>query len=491
MRYALTVVVIAAGYYAFTEGGKALLLTGPAGAFWPSAGLGIAVLYLGGLRWWPALLLGDLGSLVKDVIELSVPPGTALAEAAGDMARTIVAVLILLRLAGPRIALDRLHQVGAVLVAVAAGATISATVAMLALWAGGAIEASGLDVFWRSWWLGDLSGGLVVLPLALAWAPPLGLDLRRRGAWEGALVLAAVVGLSVLALSGSEPLTYLVFPALIWAALRFGPQGGTSAVAVATAIAVWSASNELGPFVEHSATDSALNLQLYITLAALTTLCLAAVVSERGRATRALAESRDRLAVAGDAERRRVERDLHDGAQQRLVEVRIRLRFAEELIERDPASVHDAMSELDAELQACIEDIRSLAAGIYPSVLADFGLAAALRSLARRSPIQVRVESEDTGRCRPEVEAAVYFCCSEAVQNAVKHGATAVVISLEHDRDLRFAVHDDGPGFLPAQARSGHGIANMRDRIDAVHGTVDVRSTPGRGTSVVGTVTRP
>ena len=422
-----------------------------------------------------------------------MPPGTALAEAAGDMGedRSWPSPIILLRLAGPRIALDRLHQVGAVLVAVAAGATISATVAMLALWAGGAIEASGLDVFWRSWWLGDLSGGLVVLPLALAWASPLRLDLRRRGAWEGALVLAAVVGLSVLALSGSEPLTYLVFPALIWAALRFGPQGGTSAVAVATAIAVWSASNELGPFVEHSATDSALNLQLYIALAALTTLCLAAVVSERGRATRALAESRDRLAVAGDAERRRVERDLHDGAQQRLVEVRIRLRFAEELIERDPASVHDAMSELDAELQACIEDIRSLAAGIYPSVLADFGLAAALRSLARRSPIQVRVESEDTGRCRPEVEAAVYFCCSEAVQNAVKHGATAVVISLEHDRDLRFAVHDDGPGFLPAQARSGHGIANMRDRIDAVHGTVDVRSTPGRGTSVVGTVTRP
>ena len=299
-----------------------------------------------------------------------------------------------------------------------------------------------------------------------------------------------MIALSVLAVSSSDPLTYLVFPAFIWAALRFGRRGATLAVAVAVMIAVWSASNELGPFVEHSPTDSALSLQLYIAVAALTTLCLAAIVSERKRrrgAGRVAGAERQRRRE----ERRRIQGELHDSAQNRLVEVRIRLRFAEELIERDPASVHDAMSELDAELQACIEDIRSLAAGIYPSVLADFGLAAALRSLARRSPIQVRVESEDTGRCRPEVEAAVYFCCSEAVQNAVKHGATAVVISLEHDRDLRFAVHDDGPGFLPAQARSGHGIANMRDRIDAVHGTVDVRSTPGRGTSVVGTVTRP
>ena len=212
MRYVATVVVIAAGYYAFTKGGKALLLTGPAGAFWPGAGLGIAILYLGGLRWWPAILLGDLGSLLADVIDLGVPPASALAEAAGDMARTLVAVVILRGLVGPRIALDRLKQVGAVLVAVATGAAISASVAMLALRAGDVIAASEMSVFWRSWWLGDLSGGLVVLPLALAWARPLAPTLRGRGAWEGALMIATVVALSAGAMSADQPLTYLVFP---------------------------------------------------------------------------------------------------------------------------------------------------------------------------------------------------------------------------------------------------------------------------------------
>ena len=185
-------------------------------------------------------------------------------------------------------------------------------------------------MFWRSWWLGDVAGGLVVVPLALAWARPPRPPWRGRGAWQGALVIAAVIGLSVIAVSAEQPVTYLVFPALIWAALRLGPQGATLAVAVAVVIAVWAASNELGQFVEHSPTESALNLQLYITVAALTTLCLAAIVSERQHVARQLAESHARIATAAADERHRLQRELHDSAQNRLIALQIRLSMAHE-----------------------------------------------------------------------------------------------------------------------------------------------------------------
>ena len=172
--------------------------------------------------------------------------GPAFAEGSANTARALVAVLILQRLAGRRAAMDRLEQVGAVFVAVAVGEALSATVAMLARRAGEIIEVSEMGVFWRSWWLGGLAGGLVVVPLALAWAHTRASAWRGRRAVEGALVLAAVAGLSALALSADQPLTYIVFPAFIWAALRLGPQGATLAVAVAAVIAVLATSNAVG-----------------------------------------------------------------------------------------------------------------------------------------------------------------------------------------------------------------------------------------------------
>ncbi len=488
--YAARCAAIAVGYFAFTEIGKAVYLKGPAGAFWPSAGLGIAILYLGGFRWWPAVLLGDLGSLASDVIQLGVAPGTAVAEAAGDLARTIVAVVILERLVGPRIALDRLREAGAVLLAVVCGAAIAATVAALAQLASNAIGSAQILGFWRSWWLGDVCGGLVVLSLALAWARGPGAVLRHRVVPEGAVVIAAVVGLSLVALSPQAPLTYLVFPALIWAALRLGPQGATLALTIAVAIAVFVTSNALGPFVGHTPTENALNLQLYIAVAAITTLYVTALVSERGRATLALADSRARIVAAADTERRRIERDLHDGAQQRLVAAAINLTLADE-VDGDARVLHERIGESRREIEEALIELREIAHGIYPTSLARSGLSRAFDWLARRYRGKVVVTEATVGRFSPEIELAFYYCSLEAVQNVSKHAGPQahIWIRLYVNADqLHLEVRDNGSGFDVDRTRDGIGLQSMSDRLGAVGGRVDVASGPGKGTLVAASV---
>jgi signal transduction histidine kinase len=489
-RYLGGVTAIAVGYYAAAQGGEALLLTGPAGAFWPATGVGIAVLYLGGLHWWPAVFLGDL--LSREFTEL--PLGVALGETAGNLARALVGAVILMRLIGPRARMTRLEHVAAVGVAVAIGEGISATVAMLSLWIGDVIPPSELGAFWRSWWLGGVSGGLVVVPLAMAWAHPRAFSLRKRRIVEGALMLAAVAGLSALALSAEQPLTYIVFPALIWAALRFGPPGATVAVAVAAGIAVWTTANELGAFVEHSASDSALNLQLYITFAALTTLSLAAIVSERRAAAKELADSRARIVAAGARERRRLEAELHDSAQNRIVALLMRLGLARETAESAAPELVPSLDLMIADAEAMTEELRRIAHGILPPLLASEGLGAALQAETVHSAIGVRVVDDGVGRSEQDVELAVYLCCLEAIQNAAKHAGRGAAATLTLQRvagELRFTVHDSGSGFDTEATAAGAGLTNVHDRIETVGGRVVVASVPGRGTTVSGAVPWP
>jgi signal transduction histidine kinase len=490
VRYAAGVLLIAGGYYAAAQGGEALLLTGPAGAFWPATGVGIAVLYLGGLRWWPGVLLGDL--LSREFTQL--PLGTALAETAGNMARALLAVVILQRLVGRRAAMDRLEQVGAVFAAVAIGEAVSATVAMLALRAGDVIEVSEMGVFWRSWWLGGLAGGLVVVPLALAWAHARASAWRGRRAVEGALMLAAVAGLSVIALSADQPLTYMVFPAFIWAALRLGPQGATLAVAVAAVIAVLATSHEAGPFVEHSPTDSALNLQLYITFAALTTCCLAAIVSERRRAALELAESQRREGERAALERQRIARDLHDSVSQSLFSTTLHVRTAQHALTREgldaTGPVGEELSEIGQLTRGALAEMRALIFELRPGALAEEGLVAALTkraaALSAREGLVIAVDGPDERLpLGPEGEEQLYRLGQEALANVVKHAqaSSATVRIATEDDTVSIEVSDDGRGFDPAAVGREHfGLRSMRGRVADLGGTLEVTSTPGGGT---------
>ncbi|MGH3035945.1 MAG: MASE1 domain-containing protein [Gaiellaceae bacterium] len=485
-------ILIAGGYYAAARGGEALLLTGPAGAFWPATGVGIAVLYLGGLRWWPGVLLGDL--LSREFTEL--PAGTALAQTAGNMARALVAVVILQRLVGRRAAMDRLEHVGAVFVAVAIGEALSATVAMISLRAGDVIDVSEMGVFWRSWWLGGVAGGLVVVPLALAWARPRGSALRGRGAAEGALMLAAVAGLSVIALSAEQPLTYIVFPTFIWAALRFGPQGATLAVAAAAVIAVWATSNEEGPFVEHSPTDSALNLQLYITLAALTTLCLAAIVSERRRAALELVESQRREGERAAQERQRIARDLHDSVSQSLFSTVLHVRSAQRAMPLEGVDssgrVNEELSEIGQLTRGALAEMRALILELMPVTLATEGLVAALTeqasALSARESLPIGVDGpQDRLALSQDAEEELYRLGQEALANVVKHArAGSATVRIEaNDGTISMEVSDDGCGFDPAAVSPGHfGLQSMRGRVEDLGGRLEITTAPGRGTAL-------
>jgi signal transduction histidine kinase len=210
---------------------------------------------------------------------------------------------------------------------------------------------------------------------------------------------------------------------------------------------------------------------------------------ENTRLVEELRASRARIVEAADHERLRLEQDLHDGAQQRLMSIQIRLRLAQRRVERE-----DLAKELDSisiEAQEAVDELRTLAHGIYPPVLRDRGLADALRSIALRATIPIRVANNGVGRCSPAVEAAIYFCSLEAIQNTIKHagGGASVTVTLERDRrGIRFSVKDDGVGADTLAGGDGRGVAGMRDRIGAVGGVVEVTSCAGRGTTVQGMV---
>ena len=496
LRYVAGVLLLAAAYYGAAKLGQTLRYTASVAAIWPPAGLGIAALYLWGLRWWPGVLLGEIvvnGELLLD--DSTFPLGSLLGQQAGNMAEIIVGALLLRRLIGPNAAMDRVEQVGGMLLGLGVATAISATAGTISMVAGGVVDESDAAEFWRTWWLGDTSGGLVVLPLMLAWAQdPVG-AWRRIRTWEGVAMIAAVTALSVVASSTSEPVMYTVFPALLWAAFRFGPPGATLSIAITAGVVIGETANALGPFAEQPIDHRTLSTQLYIWVAALTTLFVSGMVCERERSSRELADARRAQGERTAEERRRIARDLHDSVSQALFSTVLHTRTAQKAVVQeggDPSGRVGRSLATIADLTRSVQgEIRSLIFELRREPVHD-GLVGALARHASGlgAPdgliIDVRGPASRLAVSQ-QVEAQLFAIGREALANVVRHAeATMARVQVEAKRDqVVVEVCDNGRGFNPNGRHPGHfGLESMRSRAAEIGGRFTVASAPGSGTRV-------
>ena len=643
--YVLGVGVVTGLYYVAARAGLHLAyLHGSVTALWPPVGVGIAALVIGGPWLWPGIVIGDL--LVAD---FSTPWGTVLGQTVGNTLEVLVAALLFLRLARGRRDLERVWDVMALVGSVAVGTLISAAFGVVSLRLGDVIPADEFDSVFRTWWLSDFSGALVFAPLLLVWSTHRSWRLPRLRAAEGALLLAVLIVL--VEVPSQRVVPYIVFPVLIWAALRFGPAGAATAVAIVSALTVWNTAQGSGPFVRDSITQTLLASQLFVAVAALTSLVLAAVTAERtaseetqrqltaeqtalrriatlvaseaaservfeqvtveaartlgasaaslarfdpeetvtfigawsrsgalafpvgstlslqgggvlaavrasgepqqihgyeglagpiverittlgydsataapirlggeiwgalvaaaaqgerlpdgaerrlsdfaelvaqalanADAYRKLADSRARIVEATDGERRRLERNLHDGAQQRLVSLALQLRLVRSAVGNDPAKAESLLAGANEELDQALAELRELARGIHPGALTAQGLRPALNALAERAPLPVRITHVPDERLPGPVEVAVYYLVAEATTNVAKYAqATHAEVGVERSNGLvTVVVADDGVG--GADPGRGTGLVGLADRIEALGGRLRVDSPPGHGT---------
>ncbi|HJS95153.1 MAG TPA: MASE1 domain-containing protein [Solirubrobacteraceae bacterium] len=480
-RYGAECAILFFLYYGTAHLSYALRFAGPVGSIvWLPVGVGIAFLYLRGLRFWPGVLFADL--VVNNYMRL--PALTALGQTFGNVMEVVLAAWLLGRLITRERPFESIRSVLGMFGAIAAGTLVSATVGPLSVWLGGAVSAGAFPRIAASWWLGDFCGAAIVVPSVLAWWHPARHEVDGSRPLETALLVGVLVALNVVGIAGTHPVSYVTFPALMWAALRFGPRGATSAITVTAAFMIWGTKHYLGWLGVMSIDRSLVETQFFVAVTTVATLLVAALGSEREQLATATRISRRRIVVAADEERRRIERDLHDGAQGRLTALSARLSLAAREAERSPDTAAGSLEAAKEEVLLSIDELRELVHGIHPSSLRKFGLARAVEDSAARSRTPVELLELPTQRLDETAEATAYYVVLEALNNAQRYaGATSIQVRAHlNGGTLEVEVADDGVG--GAVEQSNLGLQGLRDRVEATGGRFEVESAPGHGTRI-------
>jgi len=492
VRYVAGVLALALAYCCAAKLGQALRYTASVAAIWPPAGVGIAALYLYGLRWWPGILIGELVVSSELLVGPSPLPLDSLAgQQAGNMAEILVGAILLRRLLGPRARLDSAQRVGGLLLALAAATGASAIVGTLSMLLGDVVEPDQASTFLRTWWLGDFAGALVVVPAAVAWATHPAAAWARIRTWDGALLIVAVAALSAAAVSSSEPVTYVVFPALMWAAFRLGPPGATVAVAIAAGVVIGLTAHDVGPFSKQPIDHRTLSTQVYVVVMALTTLFVTAVVAERERAAQDLAAATRREGALALEERHRIARDLHDSVSQALFSTVLETRTAQRAQAAGRASELAPRLETIAALTRTAQtEMRAMIFGLGSDPVSD-GLPAALArqaaAVGSANGLVIDVLCTAPLRIGRHAEGELFAIAREALANVVKHAraSTVLVRCQERESDVVLEITDDGDGFVPGTTHAGSfGLESMRGRAEDIGGHLEVASRRGGPTVV-------
>ncbi len=499
-RLAVGVIGLGVAYWALAEVGGSLSFPGGVQVACLPAGFAAAVLCLGDLRWAIGAAVADLllGTGVSPFqVTLLLHDPTVAFQTLGNTVEFVLAAYLLRIWLGRDCRLERPSDIGRLLLVFAVAVPVSAALGTLSSWQAGYVAAGQSATFFRTWLLADGAGAMLVVPLILVWRPPWPGRPSPRAALEALLIMAAVVALSVAGFGSAHPITYIVFPALVVAAVRLGQRGATVALLLAFAIAIAVTSRNIGPFVTRSIDDEVLTTQLYMLVATLTALALGAAISDRQRAAMALAESRQRESERAAEERQRIARDLHDSVSQTLYSLGLHAGIAQHEIAHDGATVSGRLSAAVHEVadlaQGALLEMRASIFELRGSAVAEQGLVAALAAHCTAQSLRHDVRIDVAGP--PErlpldvpVEELLFRIGQEAVTNAVKHSASdsVSVTVTEGPGQVILEVRDEGVGFDPDREYSGHlGLDLLRSRAAEVGGRATIRSRPGEGTSVL------